>query len=230
MIRRLIKDHSFFYKIYFYGYLRGIKGQRDIPFFNASTQLYFGAVPRSGNTYLNHLIRNIMPDLNSVHHLHSLAVVKIALQRKLPTFILIREPEECVSSAYLKRSVIQNNGQPADEIDLELLKQFLEDYISYYKYVDKERKKISIIHFEDLIKSPQKVLKDMADKLGYTLNDEDLNSQTQYFASTYKSNISKYGSSKPNEDKKREKRKIKEAIFHFDEYKEAKKLYERMIH
>lgn len=229
IIHRLIKDYPIPYSLYVKLYLKRIKKLDNIPYFESGTQLYFGAVPRSGNTYLNHLIRDVLPELKSVHHLHSLAVVKISLSRRLPTFILIRNPEECISSAYLKRSVLDNKGEPLEEKNKKLIKRFLNDYLVYYKYVEKKRNQIHIIPFQRLIKSPEAVISEIANVMEYQIKVDDLHHLVQESSLTYRSNTSKYGSSRPNEAKEIEKQKIKEELYRIEKYEEAFNLYNRIM-
>lgn len=108
MVKRIVKQNIFLYRLWFYLYRknRGVK----ISFFGADTSLYVDGYPRSGNTFLVHLIKNIFPGINMVHHFHAIAPIKIALSRNIPTYILARAPSEAISSNYLKEYSMSPRG------------------------------------------------------------------------------------------------------------------------
>lgn len=108
MIRKLLSENKLLYTLYFHFYRkhRGIRPS----WFNAETKIYYDGYPRSGNTYLHHLFRNLFSDNYSVHHLHKVAPIKIALKKQLPTFILIRNPKDAIPSYYLKHYSMVDGG------------------------------------------------------------------------------------------------------------------------
>ncbi len=99
-MKKIIKQNVFLYKLWFYLYRKN-RGTK-ISFFSPETALYVDGYPRSGNTFLVHLIKNIFPDISMVHHFHAIAPIKIALARKLPVYILAREPAGAITSNYLR--------------------------------------------------------------------------------------------------------------------------------
>lgn len=107
-VKKIIKQNVFLYKLWFYLYRknRGIK----ISFFGPETSLYVDGYPRSGNTFLVHLIKNIFPDISMVHHFHAVAPIKVALAKEIPTYILVRDPAEAVTSNYLKEFSMSRGG------------------------------------------------------------------------------------------------------------------------
>ena len=57
-----------------------------------------------------------------MHHLHATAPIKIALKKKIPVFILVRDPKEAITSYYLKTYSLNHEIIPK-EINHDLLKK-----------------------------------------------------------------------------------------------------------
>ena len=74
-----------------------------VKLFRKNSRFYIGGFQRSGNTFAVHLLRKILgEEIYFVSHLHKSAVFKKSINLELPTFIIVREPYECVTSMYLK--------------------------------------------------------------------------------------------------------------------------------
>jgi len=98
LLNRLFKSNPALFWLWFKLY-RSRKGVR-IKWFNKETLFIFDGYPRSGNTYLFHLLKEIYSETQMVHHFHTVASIKIAKQKRIKILILIREPLESISSNY----------------------------------------------------------------------------------------------------------------------------------
>jgi len=226
MLRRIFSDYPLFYRIYFH-LIRRHQGIRPLRF-TSDTNIYYDGYQRSGNTFLNHLIKNVFPELNGVHHLHKIAPIKIALKKNIPVFILIRDPEEAIPSNYLKHYA--KSGEIPVETNVKLLSKMTDDYYHYYNFVERNRKRISVFEFHELIGNPSKVLKSIADKMGLEINNQGiLENKVSEASDTYSGAKTKYGSSKPNIHKEREKEKIKKDLVNIKFYNEVKEVYQKVI-
>lgn len=83
-MKKLIRQYPTLYSLWFHLYRknRGVK----IGYFNDSTKLLLDGYPRSGNTFVTSLIKNIFGNDTFVHHFHAIAPIKIALRKNLPVF------------------------------------------------------------------------------------------------------------------------------------------------
>jgi hypothetical protein len=137
----------------------------------------------------------------------------------MPVFILIREPKEAITSYYLKHYALLKKEMPS-EVNVLLLKKLTDEYLSYYKFVDKFISKIHLISFEILIKDPYQTLEKI-NKIAYEdsniFNEEDINR----IIKSYRGANDTLGSSRPNPEKEKIKNELKKDLFEFKEYKET---------
>lgn len=228
-LKRLIKDHPQLFYLWYHLYRkwRGVK----IDYFDSQTELYFDGFPRSGNTFALHLISKIWPDMHIVHHFHAIAAVKIALANNIPTFILLRDPLNAISSWYLKELSMQNRSFKPSEINHQFLKSLVIDYYHYYKWISNNLIGISIIKFEALINEPASVMLDINNSLNGDFEQD--NSKVLMMAEKLKDD--KFGakvamgSSLPNEEKEKAKRLIQEEILKMKEFSNARKIHEEIL-
>jgi len=150
------------------------------PWFTKTTDIYFDGYPRTGNTFLSHLLRNVLYNLESVHHLHSVGAIKIALIKKIPCYILVRNPLDAIASNYMKHYSSKKEGLPR-QIDTEILNEKLEDYIRYYDYVLKNMNKLNIIEFQDLINNPLKIITNISEDLDESFDPKDFKYALIYY-------------------------------------------------
>lgn len=223
---RFFFEVPFFYKIYFH-VIRKHRGITPV-YFNSETDYYFDGYPRSGNTYFGHLVLNIFPEKNAVHHLHSIATIKIAIKKGLPVFILIRNPQDSISSNYLKFFAGRKQEIPK-KINKKLLFHMSRDYLKYYNFVFSNINRIHIIHFDNLINKPSTVIYEASKKLGYQYEINEIEKYVSKFEKTYKGATSKYGSSKPSRIKEIEKTKIKEVMKDIDHLDSCENIYNQII-
>lgn len=225
-IHRIVGINVYLYKIYFF-FIRRKKGV-NIHFFDSHTKIYFDGYQRSGNTFLGHILRHIFPDLNMVHHLHKVAPIKIALKKRIPTYILVRDPSEAISSNYLKK--FAPSGVIPEELDVKLLSIMVNDYYDYYSFVLNNIDKLNIIYFNNLINDAAEIIfRINNDNSLSEMDNIELSNKTEKAIFSYSGSTTKYGSSKPNASKEREKKVIKVKLAQFKRFKENISIYNEII-
>lgn len=105
-----------------------------------STDLCIEGFPRSGNTYLENLIKKMAPSLNLVSHKHSSGHVKEALHLGVPIVIIVRDPADAVTSQFIWTS--RGEGSDAPKI--------IKHYIQFYSYVELVKKQVILVDFSSL--------------------------------------------------------------------------------
>lgn len=122
------------------------------------TNIVIEGYPRSGNTFLESLIKVAFKNkVNIAHHTHSLAQIKKSISYNLPTLVLIRNPfDTAISNFYFfkKKYSIEN---------------FLFEYYLYYKTILKYHSKILIINFEE-IKQINKLISKIENKFKFNID------------------------------------------------------------
>jgi hypothetical protein len=192
--------------------------------FSKSSDIFFDGYPRSGNTFLRHLTLELMPSIKAVHHLHKVAPIKIALQRKLPVFILIRKPAEAIASNYLKYYSMRKKDVP-DNVNTKILKIKANNYINYYDYVNQNLPYVKIISFSFLIKHPDIVVKAIAKAVNTGIDENKIEKTLK----SYVGSTDKLGSSKPNAFKQKKKAELLIELQKTNAYKQAVILYDKII-
>lgn len=187
----------------------------SINYFSKDTTLYIDGYPRSGNTFLIHLCKDVFPNQNLVHHLHAIAPIKIALKKNVPTIILFRDPLNAISSRYLKELAMKDKHF-SGKIDDKKLKEYILRYISYNTFVIENIDNILLVNFLTLVNNPQIVLSKISK---FVEHQKEINtSQVLTSQNTYRGATDTLGSSKPNPIKERYKKQIIKRITEFDEF------------
>lgn len=57
--------------------------------------------PRSGNTYAEHMLRIMCPDMRWISHTHSVGTLLWSKKHRIPSIILVRDPQEAAVSLYI---------------------------------------------------------------------------------------------------------------------------------
>lgn len=209
-IRNLIKANPVFYPFYI-NFIRGLK----IDFPNKSTDMHLTGFPRSANTYCRQLIMEVFPELNLVTHIHTVASLKKALKYGVKISLLLRSPLDTTSSLLMKFNYKQEG-------------EVLYDYIKYHEFVLLNIEKIQIFKFEEVIKSPWKLMYFIRSEFKIDISDQRI---AELLKSGDKKSRSKekvkdpLGSSRPNNIKENKKDAYKQSIISHKLYPLAYELY-----
>lgn len=226
-LRQRINASVLLYKVYYY-LIRRHKGSRVLlP--DKFDSIYVDGFPRSGNTFLVSMIKNCYENeltFNS-HHLHTIAGIKIALNKKIKTFILIRKPIDAISS-FLVLQVYYNNDRRPNQ---EYVNTLIRSYISYYKFVIANKKHIYLLAFDDVISATLSELF----RIGKICN---INIAENVIEDRYKSAYNLYilgqntkpkeRSNMPNKEKELLKSELSSFILQSHHYNEAQFLYSNL--
>ena len=176
--------------------------------------------PRSGNTYFVSGFLSWNKGVSVSHHTHLAGNVKSAIKRKLPTIVLIRRPEDVVSSIVIWDGLLNTT--------IALLA-----YIHFYQVLWKHRSRILVLNFDDLTQRPD----DCVRKINTHFNthfdyvdfspDEDNKIRTRLARVDRRHNRQALSSSLPNRDKSQLKEKFKEHVLKHRLYPYAQRIFSK---
>ncbi|WP_297092256.1 hypothetical protein [uncultured Draconibacterium sp.] len=143
-------------KIYFT--LLKLNGNYNERICQKDTDIVTEGFPRSANSFFVNALRVTFriknrPIIKIAHHNHSVAQIKVGLKYNIPIVILIRKPSDAIASFIL----MQNHSN---------IKNLIKDYISFYSYVSKVKKKVLIITFSEIINNYPGAIKKINIKYG----------------------------------------------------------------
>lgn len=229
-IRRVFSDYPFFYKFFFAAVIKRKRAKRkkkNAGLFEGHVDYFMSGYQRSGNTWLYSLLCHFFPEKSAVHHLHKLAPLKMALNRNIPSFILVRDPMECISSNYLKH-YSQKGGLP-ESINTKLLELMVDDYYRYYKYVQKEQENIDVVLFDDLIKNTEQVILQIAEVINVDLSGRSLEQEIKKRYEQFNGSTDKLGSSKPSKEKETAKESVKRYLKDLPRFLDSLSIYQEIL-
>lgn len=149
-MRRLVRSNPFLYRIY----IRLI-GSTPLP--HPPAKVFITGIGRSGITFAGWLFRELFPDQPFASHFHTIASLKTARKKGIPTVVLIRNPLDCAASAVVK-NISAGRGNEDTNID-----RAINDYIDYYSYVEKNRDDFTVVGFKTVTQSPDRFIGVLAD-------------------------------------------------------------------
>jgi hypothetical protein len=223
-LSRLFKSNPLLYTVWFF--IRRSRLNKRIRFFSTHTKLFVTGFPRTGNTYLSFLVRSVFHTLNFVHHLHTTASIKISLLFRVPTFVLIRDPFNCIASNYLKHYAPV--GLPR-KLDKALIHKLCIEYVDYHSYVLKNVDRLRLIDFKQLIESPEEVIISIAEVLKSNLTTDRIIETVRTASPIFKGARDPLGASLPTPAKEKAKAEMKDFITNFPGLKPANVLYRSLI-
>ena len=159
-LKLLIKSSPLFYKSYLL--LRGKYNSELFP--SNDTSLHIGGFQRSGNTFCKKLLNILIPSLKLASHVHAVSTLKLSLLKNIPTIVLIRDPENAVSSSIVKSIA---NGQSREMASIAII-----EYVQYYEFVYKYHNFFVILNFSTLKDNPKKFISIVSKILDIKFSDE----------------------------------------------------------
>ena len=127
----------------------------------ASTEICIEGFPRSGNTYFVSAFMMWNKTTQVAHHSHLAGSVKNALERGVPTVLLIRDPAECVAS------VLAWDG-------LLTVTMALASYVHFHRQLWKHKERCLVLCFEDVVQQPGACIKLINDRFGLDFERQQL--------------------------------------------------------
>jgi len=156
-VRDFARSNPVAYKAWFIYYRYRKASSPILP--ASGDSLYLDGYPRSGNTYFTAAIQQIYSGLRFSNHLHVTAPIKIAINKKVPTFLLMREPENAIASFFLHvrdpRSTSSKNKLNAKR----LCECLATEWFNYYSFVEKQKRRIHVVSADDAFNEPLQAVK-----------------------------------------------------------------------
>jgi len=120
---------------------------------DSATDICIEGYPRSGNTYFVSAFLMWNRGINVAHHSHLAGSMKRAINKNVPTVLLIRNPTDSVTS------VLAWDGKLNVTIALA-------SYAHFYRQLWKYRSQILILRFEDVIQRPDECVQLINSRFG----------------------------------------------------------------
>jgi len=209
-------DSLYRHNVFVFDLIQFITGQK---YYNPDADLCIDGFPRSANSFAVNLVQTACPDLNIIHHVHSPVIIKKSIRDEIPIFVLVRNPEDAVTSEYIRAEYSRERNQ-----NIEWL---IKRYVKYYEIVGAYIDDVFVVSFETVTQTPVAYLKNVFSKL-------DLNIERDYIEvvnetrSIGRSKITEdiiYTTSIPTGERDEYKQHVKRNIISKYDFSEAKKIF-----
>jgi len=174
--------------------------------------------PRSGNTYFVSTFLGWNRGLTGSHHTHLAGSAKYVLKRDIPTVILIRRPEDAVSSVLVWDGLLSTTIA-------------LASYIHFYQTLWKYREKFLVLLFEYVTKRPDICVQNINQRFNRRFSsmafstelDEEIRARLEKADLHY--NREGVNASLPNPDKSQLKKRYTKRVLSSPLYPYAERLF-----
>lgn len=146
---------------------------------NGEYRFLLTGYPRSGNTYLTSMVRQVLQVEDFGHHMHTRLALKIALDTGLRVYVVFRSPMESVMSLILLNSNRAKNYvrfrwmESAYSLQYSLLLLYLREYIHYHEYVISKSNQIKLISSESAFSCTKDILACIASENRLNVSETD---------------------------------------------------------
>jgi len=209
-------DSLFRQNVFFLNLIQFITRQK---YYDPNAHLCIDGFPRSANSFAVNLVQTVCPDLNINHHVHSPVIIKKSIRDEIPIFVLIRNPEDAVTSEYIRAKYSRERNQN--------IKWLIKRYVKYYETVEAYIDDVFIVSFETVTQTPVAYLKNVFSKLDLNL-ERDYIEVVNETRSIGRSKITEdiiYTTSIPTRERDEYKQHVKRNILSKYDFSEAKKLF-----
>lgn len=229
-MKRLFYNNVVLYSIY-YKCIHA-KRRNATPLPQKGDGVYIDGFPRSANSYIVNAVKSVFKDEINIgaHHLHTVAALKIALNRRVRSYILLRNPLDAIASFYIMQNYYYNTGKTISE-QKSYVRGLTQRYVDYYNFVFLMKENVSIINFEDVTRKPEAVLQALRNDYDLNVANADIHSRLESFEVEFKSKQKKKPierTSTPNEERERKKLEVQKLIRETKEYKQAEEVYRKL--
>ena len=145
-VKRYLRNNFFFNTPLYLTYFKYFVDKQKEILINNDTEYLIEGFPRSGNSFLLFYLKQLSKGVSIASHTHHPAHVIKAINEKKKIIIVIRNPIDAIISMYLFFN---------KKIKFNLL---IDEYIKFYKSIQKYKKKFIIIEFKKIISNPKKVI------------------------------------------------------------------------
>lgn len=128
----------------------------------AHSDVCIDGYPRSGNSFAVRAFRHLNPDARIAHHVHLPAQIDTAARLGTPCAVLIREPEDAISSLILfsERTLFPS--------------VLLWSYARFYRRLECHRDRVVVLPFNSVITDPSCVVRQLNARFGTSFEHEGL--------------------------------------------------------
>lgn len=187
--------------------------------------LLLDGYPRSANSYIFNFLDQFHEDVRCVHHSHASATLKMARRFGVPSFVLLRDPLDAVTS-----NVIRSGGN---------LAYHEAHYAQYYGYVREHQDEFTVVPFEAAITDPAGVLERIEHALGLSPADPSpdeieaanrrIEDHLEHLADAKYGDEAEDKKAVPDEDRDREKARVRAELADREEMDELRELYRAIL-
>ncbi len=139
--------------------LRGRYNPDVIP--SRNVDLFVTSFGRSGNTFCLHMVRECFPHLRLASHGHLVATLKLAVQRRIPALVTIRDPLEVCASSIVKFQVQPGRARQR------WTRRTLTEWMDFYRYVREHPSQLEVLSFQQVTDDPAGLVQ-AVEKLGFS--------------------------------------------------------------
>lgn len=213
----ILFDSLYRENVYVFDFIQFIIRQQ---YYNPTADLCIDGFPRSANSFAVNLVHTACPDLKINHHLHSPVIIKKAVRDEIPIFILIRNPEDAVTSEYIRLKYSEERNPD--------VKWLINRYVKYYNIVKVYNEDIYIVSFEKVTQTPVEYLKHVFLKL--RLNNKrdylEIVAETKLMGKSKITEDIIYTTSIPTRERDEYKKHVKRKIMSKYDFSQANKIYQ----
>ena len=174
--------------------------------------------PSSGNSFLYTVLMHLKGDLEIASHSHSVANIKAALARGLPSVVVIRQPVDAIASR------IARFGGGVDGC--------IAEYLSFYGYVESQRQRLLLLPFAMVTSDTRTAVERIVAATGIVLPLERLDQACRDAKERMRSFAEERGRaakvSLPSAERDRQKQALRQAIEAHPRLPDALALWQRL--
>ena len=179
------------------------------------TQIVMDGYGGSGNTFLELAFRSAQTGpIEMAHHLHAPAQIIRGVEWNIPTIVLLREPQDAISSGISRRLVAYDD---------DAIRESLDNYILFYRTVMPYKNDVVVAPFREAMKDFGVFVRQLNEKFGCNFVPFDHTEE----------NVRKIQAgqeqAKPNSARPLDKKDVKDRLMsdiHAERLAEAKQLFE----
>jgi hypothetical protein len=160
IIREEMGRNTLFYPLF------KLKKKPQARLIERDTQLVIEGLQRSGNTFMVAYFKLTNPEVVVSSHYHFLSQVSVAVKRKLPVIVLVRNPKDTIPSFMMRDPAVSP-------------KYILKYTKLFFQALQKYKDRVVISDFTETITKPHRVIEKINKKFGTNFNHPVVDEQLQ---------------------------------------------------
>lgn len=212
--KHFIHEHPTLFPI-----IQRLRGYENEKFCGPNTDLCIEGYQSSANSFVYNVFRILRSDLNIAHHTHSLANVRRALSRGIPTLILFRDPTDAVPSMTAR-------FHPS-------LEEGLYRYVRFYEFILAESAHLILTSFKEATEQFEDIVRKVEQRTELSFGEFDpccVRRQTiEHIREWSKQHGEEDLISLPREKREEKKEMLRNRLRKLSEFQDAKIIYHRLL-